>query len=111
MQILWVLLYFRRRQQAGKRGEFEAHGLPKREQGPTLNLARGAQTGVGQRQIGIVVARMRDQFPGARGQIAEQGSQSGSVKISSGQHADRTICGYKSLFGHDAAEGGLEAVK
>ena len=59
-------------------------------------------------QVGIVVARMGDQFPCAGGKMTEQCIRGGRVEGSGGQNADGAVGGAEALFRHDAAESGLK---
>ena len=87
-------------------GEFAQNwkGLP-------LDFARGAETGPNTREIGVIVARMRDEFPGAGGNPIHEAMESHGVECAGGGYAECAVGGREAFFYKNAAPGGLKAAE
>ena len=89
-----------------QRGEFAQNW-----KGLAFDIARGAEAGPNASEIGVVIARVRDEFPGAGGNPIEKAVESHGVECAGGGYAECAAGGRKAFFGNDAVPGGLEAAE
>ena len=93
----------------GKRGQLDLGEALQHAESLPLNLARRQQSCPDLRQGGIVVSRVRHQFPGARGKALEKGSDGGRVKRACGKHAKGTVGRCKAFLSHNSPESWLQS--
>src|ERR1035438_7328796 len=96
------------RRDAGIGDEFDGGEFFDGVESFALDVARGAEAGADFIEIGIVVAGVRDEFPCAGGELAEQGAGSGGVEDSGADYGDGPVGGGEAFFCDDSAAGGLQ---
>src|SRR5580704_6613409 len=94
--------------QIRKRYQFEVRELPNCFKRSPFGFARAQEPGVYFRQVLIVVAGVRNQFPGSRWHLLQQGIDGCRVQSPGRQDAEGSLgCG-KALLGHNALESWLQ---
>lgn len=76
-----------------------------------FDIARGAEAGPNASEICVVIARVRDEFPGAGRNPTEKPVKTHGIECTGGGDAERAAGSRETFFGKDAMPGGLEAAE
>src|SRR5665213_261549 len=76
-----------------------------------LHIARRAEGGLNARQIGIVIAGVRDEFPSAGPNPIEKSMKSHLTECSGAGYAECAARGREAFFREDASPAGLQAAE
>ena len=89
-----------------ERGEFTQN-----RKGFAFDIARGAEASPNAREIRVVIARMRDEFPSAGANPIEKPVQIHCFECTGAGYAECAAGGSEAFFGNDAVPGGLKAAE
>jgi hypothetical protein len=94
-----------------KGDEAEGGELAENRKGLAFDIARDAEAGPNASEIGIIIARVRDEFPRSGGNPIEKSMESHSVEGAGAGNAECAAGGREALFCENAMPGGPEAAE
>jgi len=94
-----------------ERDELEGGKIAQNWKDLAFDIARGAEVGLNASEIGVIVAGVRDKFPGASGNPIEKAVESHGVECAGAGYAECAAGGCKAFFRKDAEPGGPEAAE